>query len=428
MTTAIKYKPYPKYKPSGIDWLGKIPDGWEAKRLRFLTNLQKGRKPEENTESVDGLPYLTMDFLRGQEEPTKYAPAPESVVIDDGDVLLLWDGANAGEFVKGSRGILSSTMARVSFSPKLNSKYYFYFLTVFEKKLRELTIGMGIPHVSGDIVKDCITPVPSIPEQKSIADFLDGETARIDDVMVKKQKLIELLKEKLQALITRAVTKGLDLKAKMKPSGIDWLGEIPDGWDVKRLRFVIKVSPSKQEVETVASDSEVSFIPMESVSEDGEVDLGTTKTLEEVIEGYTYFRNGDVVVAKITPCFENGKGAIMENLINGIGFGTTEFHVLRATDIDKKYLFLLTTTYPFHAFGEANMKGAAGQKRVPEEFVKDFLLGFPSLKEQRAIVAFLDHETGKINEVMKKIETQIEKLQEYRQALISNAVTGKIKV
>lgn len=427
MTTAIKYKPYPKYKPSGIDWLGKIPDGWEAKRLRFLTNLQKGRKPEENTESVDGLPYLTMDFLRGQEEPTKYAPAPESVVIDDGDVLLLWDGANAGEFVKGSRGILSSTMARVSFSPKLNSKYYFYFLTVFEKKLRELTIGMGIPHVSGDIVKDCITPIPSIPEQKSIADFLDGETARIDDVMVKKQKLIELLKEKRQALITHAVTKGLNPKAKMKPSGIDWLGEIPKDWKVKRLRFVMQLNPSKSEL-SEPLETIVTFLPMEAVSESGEINTEQEKEISQVIEGYTYFRDGDVLVAKITPCFENGKGALVSGMKNGIGFGTTEFHVLRAINIEKEYLYLITTSGQFRKMGEAEMKGAAGQKRVPDEFVKDFIIALPPQKEQLNILGHVQRVRNKIDEVIKRVETQIEKLQEYRQAFISNAVTGKIKV
>jgi type I restriction enzyme, S subunit len=207
MTTATKYKTYPKYKPSGIDWLGDIPVEWEAKRFRFLANLQKGRKPEENTESANnGLPYLTMDFLRGQEEPTRYAPAQESVVVDDGEILLLWDGANAGEFVKGSKGILSSTMAKVSFSPKLNPKYYFYFLASFEKKLRELTIGMGIPHVSGDIVKDCLTPIPPELEQKFIADFLDRETAKIDEMMEKVETQIEKLQEYRQALITSAVT------------------------------------------------------------------------------------------------------------------------------------------------------------------------------------------------------------------------------
>src|SRR3989344_3012091 len=100
MATATKYRSYPKYKSSGTDWIGRIPDEWEAKRLRFLTNLQKGRKPEENTESANnGLPYLTMDFLRGQEEPTKYEPAQESIVVENDEILLLWDGANAGEFV-----------------------------------------------------------------------------------------------------------------------------------------------------------------------------------------------------------------------------------------------------------------------------------------------------------------------------------------
>ena len=118
----------------------------------------------------------------------------------------------------------------------------------------------------------------------------------------------------------------------------------------------------------------------------------------------------------------------MQNLTNGVGFGTTEFHVLRSADIDSKYLYLITRIYPFRAFGEVNMKGAAGQKRVPEEFIKDFSLGLPKVLEQRAIADFLDRKTAKIDETMTKIEIQIEKLQEYRQALITSTVTGKIMV
>jgi type I restriction enzyme, S subunit len=209
-----------------------------------------------------------------------------------------------------------------------------------------------------------------------------------------------------------------------KDSGVEWLGEIPMHWEVKRLRFICRVNPSKIALSYLPTDTQVSFVPMEHIGEDGALSLEEIRTIEQVWQGYTYFRNGDVIIAKITPCFENGKGALCHRLLNGIGFGTTELHVLRANDeTDPNFIFYLTRSKPFREIGAAMMYGAAGQQRVPEDFISDFLLGLPSLPEQHAITAFLDHETAKINTLIAKKERLIELLQEKRAALISHAVT-----
>jgi len=136
-----------------------------------------------------------------------------------------------------------------------------------------------------------------------------------------------------------------------------------------------------------------------------------------------------VTYAKITPCFENGKGAIMKGLQNGIGFGSTELTAVRpGKDVSREYLYYLTISNEFRKNGEAWMYGAGGQKRVPDNFVKEFRFSWPPLPEQQAIADFLDRETGKIDTLIAKVETAIEKLKEYRTALISAAVTGKIDV
>ena len=122
-----------------------------------------------------------------------------------------------------------------------------------------------------------------------------------------------------------------------KDSGVEWLGEIPAHWEVKRLKFGAELNPSPLEARKLSQDGEVSFVPMEAVGEYGGLDLSRTKPLADVGSGYTYFANGDIVVAKITPCFENGKGALANDLTNGVAFGTTELHVLRALDaVDRK--------------------------------------------------------------------------------------------
>jgi len=209
-----------------------------------------------------------------------------------------------------------------------------------------------------------------------------------------------------------------------KESGIELLDQIPHHWKSIRLRFVCKMNPSKQEVNSCPSEFEVTFLPMEKVSEDGQIDNELTKKINEVVSGYTYFRDGDILLAKITPCFENGKGAIVRALINGIGFGSTEFHVLRAgNDVTTDFLYNVTKSHLFRKTGEAFMKGAAGQKRVPEDFIRDFRIGIPEIHEQKQICCFINHESHEIENILTKYQNLIELLKEKRVALINHAVT-----
>ena len=163
---------------------------------------------------------------------------------------------------------------------------------------------------------------------------------------------------------------------------------------------------------------------MEAIREYGGIDLGATKALSDVIEGYTYFRNGDVVVAKITPCFENGKGALATGLYGDIGFGTTEIHVLRPSfEFDARFLLYLTFSDHFRRTGTASMYGAGGQKRVPDDFIRDFRHPIPSRCEQHPISDFLDRETARIDALVARKERLIDLLQEKRIARITHAVT-----
>ncbi len=216
----------------------------------------------------------------------------------------------------------------------------------------------------------------------------------------------------------------LALYPKYKPSGVEWVREIPEDWQSFRLRFVAITSVTKKEVRELDPETKVSFIPMEAVGEYGGLHLGTAKPLSKVVDGYTYFRNGDVIVAKITPCFENGKGALASRMFSGIGFGTTELHVLRPSGhMDARFLLYLTFSDHFRRIGTASMFGAGGQKRISDDFIRNFRHPVPCLSEQRAIAAFLDRETAKIDRLVARKERLIELLQEKRTALITRAVT-----
>ena len=316
----------------------------------------------------------------------------------------------------------------LGFVPTYGDVRYWYYLL--------LTIDLGrlcnpgpVPSVNESQVGSIPLTIPPESEQKLIAAFLDQQTAKLDQLIEKKKRLVDLLQEKRQALITHVVTKGLDPNFPMKDSGIDWLGEVPAHWIVSRLKPFIILNPSKQEISKFSLDTEVTFVPMEAVNESGIVDYSRIKIISECMAGYTYFRDGDVLLAKITPCFENGKAALVDGLNNGIGFGSTEFHVLRAnSNIDSHYLAYIVQSDPFRKLGEASMIGAAGQKRVPESFILNFKQAFPPIDEQVEIANFLDREISNIDKIINKLNQQITIIQEYRQALITAAVTGQIDV
>ena len=169
---------------------------------------------------------------------------------------------------------------------------------------------------------------------------------------------------------------------------------------------------------------EVTFLPMEAIGEQGDLDLSSSRPVNEVQSNYSWFSEGDVVIAKITPCFENGKGALIQGTATGRGFGTTELHVLApGPELDGRFLYYVTVDPRFRRLGEARMTGAAGQQRVPGDFVRDFRIPIPSLQCQRAISDYLDHETARIDALITEKECLLGLLAEKRRALITRAVT-----
>lgn len=209
-----------------------------------------------------------------------------------------------------------------------------------------------------------------------------------------------------------------------KDSGVEWLGRVPEHWLVKRIRFAVEINPSMGLIAQGNENAEVSFLPMEAIGEDGSLKLTRTRPVCEVRNGYSYFEDGDVVFAKVTPCFENGKGALMQFLIGGIGFGSTELTVLRPKfGIDARFVSYLVQSPRFRTLGAGHMTGAGGLKRVPEEFTRNFEAAWPNPVEQQLVSNYLDRETARIDAFVAKKTRFIELLREKRQALITHAVT-----
>ncbi len=195
-------------------------------------------------------------------------------------------------------------------------------------------------------------------------------------------------------------------------------------WPTKRLRFLTAKDGGYRTGSLPDSSAQITFLPMEAIGEQGELDLSLTRPLGEVQSGYSRFKDGDVVIAKITPCFENGKGALIRDTATGIGFGTTELHVLSPThELDGRFLYYVTAEPRFRCLGAACMTGAAGQQRVPEDFVRDFRISVPPLPRQRAIADYLDRETARIDALIAAKQRLLALLAEKRRALITRAVT-----
>ena len=210
-----------------------------------------------------------------------------------------------------------------------------------------------------------------------------------------------------------------------KDSGILWLGEIPSHWEIKRLKHTARINPSKAEAREVLEwGDSVAFLPMERVGSSGEIDAREILSVASVWNGFTYFRKSDVLIAKITPCFENGKGACLDSLPTAVGFGSTEFIVARAErGIRPQFLYRITTLSEFRTLGADEMTGSAGQQRVPPEFVSNFVSAIPTLEEQDHIINFLVRTDQIVNSLIRAKQRLIELLNEQKQAIIHQAVT-----
>jgi len=409
-------KRYPKYKDSGIEWLGEVPEGWEVIRLRNTINYKKGKNPTtlfEDNLNNQYLPYLSMDYLRNSGDESHFVEKSKNTVIaNDGDILLLWDGSNAGEFIVSKNGAVSSTMAKIFPDKKLDKRFCFFLCKTIEPILREHTIGMGIPHVNANILKNIVCPSPLKNEQTAIATFLDHKTAKIDELIKKNETLVELLKEKRQAIISHAVTKGLDPNANMKNSGVEWIGEIPQGWEVKRLKFNLQLLTEK-------TDRRENPVALENI----ESWLGEYKETESEFQGEgVAFEKGDILFGKLRPYLAK----VWLAYFSGEAIG--DFFVMRPSlDIDGRFAVYQILNKEFISIVDGSTFGAK-MPRVSWDFMANLRLPTPHIVEQHAIADYIGRETGKIDKTIQKILSQIATLKEYRQALISNVVTGKVRV
>lgn len=440
---------YNKYKIVDEQWCNKIPSEWNMLRLKKIFQERKERNNPVKTDFIMSLtakqgvvPYSEKEGTGGNKpknDLTKYN------ICHDGDLLV-----NCMNVVSGAAGVSKwyGAISPVYYAlfprnDEINIWYYHYIfrLKTFQRSL--LGLGKGIlmhesdegvltsvrMRISMDYLGNVLLPIPSKDEQDVIVKHLNWRVSKINKLIKAKKKQITILKEQRKAVIDDGVLHGFK-KNGVKDSEIYWLGEIPDNWNIIPLKRICRVNASVAEQINAMHDSEkVTFLPMESVTVTGEIDCSIKKKLSQVRTGYSSFAKGDVVVAKITPCFENGKGACLNSLDTMVGFGTTEFINLRPSEsVLSEFLYLITMTRPFRKLGEDVMTGSAGQKRISADYIRNFTIGIPEIDEQASIIEKIHSVLQSIDSTIASEETTIKLLEELKTRIIADVVTGQIDV
>lgn len=439
----MKLRAYDDCKPSGVEWLGNVPKHWDTKPMRRLGDAIIGLtySPENVVQENEGVLVLRSSNLQGgritrDDNVFVNAAVPDELRTRTGDILICSRNGSRDLVGKCARVFPSDAgLTFGAFTTVFRSDHSDFLFYVLNSSLFSFQAGLyqtsTIYQLTTGTLDAMIVPIPPKTEQRAIVDFLDRETARLDALVGKKRELIEKLKEKRTALISRIVTRGLNPAAKLKPSGIEWLGDIPTHWESSRVGYgVTKIGSGKTPrggSETYQSEG-VMLIRSQNVYDDGLRLDGVVYIDDETDEEMsgTRVQTGDVLL-NITGA-SLGRCAIVPA---SVGRANVNQHVCiirpEIAKTDSRFLrqALISQTTKAQIFADE-----AGSSREGLNFqqVRDLRLAIPPRREQEIVANYLDRETAKIDKMIEKVEAAIEKLREYRTALITAAVTGKIDV
>lgn len=444
----MSFPRYERYKDSGVAWLGEVPEGWEVKALKhgYTVKLGKMLQPESKSPDDELLPYLRASNLQwagvdlSDVKSMWFSPAEREQLSLLKDDLLVSEGGDVGRSAIWNGEIsvcyFQNAINRVRSNHGNSTKFLYYWMSVVKDKgyVDVLCNKSTIAHFTAEKVQVIPVPLPPLPEQQTIAAFLDRETGKIDALVAEQERLIELLKEKRQAVISHAVTKGLDPDAPMKDSGIEWLGEVPEGWGVCTARRIIRRVEQGWSPECLNRPAE----PDEwGVVKSGCVNRGTfceneNKALPDDLEPNREYeiKEGDILMSRASGSSELiGSVAYVKETRDQLMLCDKIFRFHLQRDLNPRYFVALFNSKPLRMQIEQSISGAEGlANNITQSNIKQFIVLVPPPEEQSAIVSFLDTETTKIDTLVTEVQQAITLLKERRSALISAAVTGKIDV
>jgi type I restriction enzyme S subunit len=426
-----KYQGYEKYKDSGVEWLGEIPEHWKVSRAKFVSEIfvPQRNKPELNLD--DGLPWLTMDDMLGDRvSQTKFKVIKEASIkagsktLKKGSVIASCIGNFGVCTINDVDVIINQQLQAFIPNSHIIPEYLRGLVKISNDYFQMIATAATVIYVNQAGFANMPITLPPPDEQETIARFLDYKTKQIDDLIAKKEALIEKLDEKRTALISHAVTKGLDPNVPMKDSGVEWLGKIPEHWKVIKVKYLTKILRGKfthrPRNDPKLYDGQYPFIQTGDVANANKFIMEYTQTLNE--NGYAVSKEfpsgtlvmtiaaniGDMAILNFNACFP-------DSIVGFIPSDNTEIFFLYYLFSSMKKQFLSTAVLNT-------------QLNLNVERISNIFTVIPPLNEQVKITNFLDKEMQKADQQKAKVQQAIDRLKEYRTALITNAVTGKIDV
>ena len=398
-------------KDSGVRWIGKIPTKWTIAKAKNCVEIQNGSDPKTEG-SIPVYGSGSMSFKTCGE----YKEGPSVLIGRKGATLHI-------PHYISSKFWNVDTAFNVYSKSIFDLKYYFYCAHVFDYTL--YMSQTTLPSMTQTAYENMFLPLPTKEEQYAIANQLDQICSKIDAVLEKTRASIEEYKKLKQAVITQAVTKGIRGDRPMKDSGIEWIGDIPAEWTASKIKYCTEFAPSCN-TSHLSEDSLVTFTPMECIKngyfENREAHFSALSS------SYTQYQDGDIVFAKVTPCFENGNIAIMQGLSAGVGFGSSELFVIRPQSINTEFIFYYLQNDIFKQYACATMTGTGGLKRVSPTFVRNYSVFIPCNEEQLEIVRYLNEKCSGIEVLIAKKQQYLTEIENYKKSLIYEYVTGKKEV
>lgn len=412
----MSYPKYDSYKNSGVDWLGEIPSDWQLGRISAFFSE---RRQKVSDKDYPALSVTKLGVFPQWENVAKSNDGDNRKLVKKGDFVI-----NSRSDRKGSSGIakqdgsvslINIVLKPVDIEPRY-SEYLFKSYNFIEEFYR---VGHGIVAdlwtTRFDDIKNSMIALPTFDEQVKIANFLEQKTAQIDQAIALKQQQIEKLNEYKQIVIQNAVTKGLNPDTPMKDSGVEWIGDIPEHWEVKKLKYVLKSYNRK----VSSRNSDLSYLGMENIiSKTGEINNESAE-----VEGLAnHFQPNHILFGKLRPYLAKVYLADFE------GICSTEFMVFEVLELNNaKFLQILLLSNGFIRNIDSSTYGSKMPRANPD-FINNQFIAIPPLDEQLLIINEIESKNQPIKQAIEKYQTQIDRLKEYKNILINQAVTGKIKI
>lgn len=412
----------------------KIPNNWCWTYFKDIFYIENGYAFKKIDYKKEGIPLVRISNIENGIVNineciyvNKLEKNEEKYVIEKGDLLIALSGATTGKngvYYLDEIAYLNQRIGNIKIKnkEKVLNEYRNYYIALKNEDILNLAYGGAQPNISPKVIEFISIPLPPIKEQQRIVNRIESLFAKLDRAKELIENTLAQFEQNKMAILHKAFTGELTAKWR-KENNIDL-----SSWENGILMDFCKINPKKINTKEFDDDMIVSFIPMPCVSDIwGKIIKKELRKLGEVKKGYTNFCEGDVLFAKITPCMENGKSAIVDKLENDIGFGSTEFYVLRCDEnkLNNKYLHYFVRQKTFRDEAKGEMTGAVGQQRVPKTFLENYKMKVPTIEEQQEIVNILDNLLAKYNKI-KNLEQQLEKIELLKKAILAKVFRGEL--